>query len=71
MVVVKGRLEGRIFGSGGWRANTVLLTINRHIIASRGVLPFRTKITPDQRVGSPGVRLMYTPWGHADLRAAL
>lgn len=33
--------------------------------------PFRTNITPDQRVGSPGVRLMNTPWGQAYLRLEL
>lgn len=30
--------------------------------------PFRTKRTPDQRVGSPGVRLMNTPCGQAYFR---
>jgi len=34
-------------------------------------LPLRTNITPDHSVGSPGVRLMNTPWGHAYLRLEL
>lgn len=34
-------------------------------------LPLRTKITPDHRLGSPGVRLTKTPFGHACLRPAL
>lgn len=34
-------------------------------------LPLRTKITPDHRFGSPGVRLTKTPFGHACLRPAL
>jgi hypothetical protein len=33
--------------------------------------PLRTNITPDQRLGSPGVRLTKTPCGHACLRPAL
>ena len=33
--------------------------------------PLRTKMTPDQRVGSPGVKLTKTPSGQACLRPAL
>ncbi len=68
---VRGRLGGRIFESGGLRENKVLSIVSKNIFASRGKLPLLINITPDQSVGSPGVRLMYTPWGQADLRAAL
>ena len=34
-------------------------------------VPLRTNITPDQSVGSPGVRLTNTPCGHACLRPPL
>lgn len=34
-------------------------------------LPLRTKSTPDQREGSPGVRLTYTPGGGACFKLAL
>jgi len=33
--------------------------------------PLRTNITPDHRLGSPGVRLTKTPLGQACLRPAL
>lgn len=35
------------------------------------IVPLRTKMTPDHRLGSPGVRLTKTPLGHACLRPAL
>jgi hypothetical protein len=34
-------------------------------------MPFRTNITPDQRVGSPGVSERKTPYGQAYLRLEL
>lgn len=34
-------------------------------------VPLRTKMTPDQRAGSPGVKLTNTPWGHDCLSPAL
>lgn len=35
------------------------------------LVPLRMKRTPDQSVGSPGVRDMKTPWGQAYLRLEL
>lgn len=34
-------------------------------------MPFRTNITPDQRVGSPGVSVRNTPCGQTYLRLEL
>ena len=63
----------RRFGNAGWRGRMVLEKRQRKLgqQGQRVWGPFRTNITPDQSVGSPGVRLMNTPCGQAYLRLEL
>jgi len=50
-----------------------LLQRRRATVQTEGLArePLRTKMTPDHKLGSPGVRLTKTPLGHACLRPAL
>lgn len=48
-----------------------LVSLWVQIPRAEGVVPFRTNITPDQVVGSPGVSDIYTPWGEACFRLEL
>ena len=72
----RGRMGGRRFGSGGLLGRRVLGGISFPSMfwdgeERRADLPFRTNITPDQSVGSPGVRDMKTPCGEAYFRLEL
>jgi hypothetical protein len=67
----KGYLEAEdCWGVGSWERLVFPLSFGMEREGGAD-LPFRTNITPDQSVGSPGVRDMNTPCGQAYLRLEL
>lgn len=64
MVEGSGMWEGRKSGNGELKAHKVLEIVSWCLVKNcRGIAfkPLRTKITPDHRVGSSGVRDINTP----------
>lgn len=66
---------GRRCRSGGWRLRRGLPQQSVVLLVCRCreslAVPLRTKMTPDQSNGSPGVRLTKTPGGQDCLSPAL
>jgi hypothetical protein len=58
-------------GWGVWSCKPLVFAFEIPKKDRRVLMPFRTNITPDQIVGSPGVSDIYTPCGEACLRLEL